>query len=358
MSPRRWNALVRHGSLLVLVAAALVISAPAEAQGHGGGPGGGGGGEETTGNNFSYPVVLVGGATLTLREPPVGSDYTFGGYSWLGWVVTNTDEQLACDPAVLPCPPPDIDPLTVERIYLQKDPASVWQANHIASAVPVTATHLDWSDNLESTVWNASSVVRVETIPFAAATGALGFQMWWASGKGVDEVWWARASDTESPLPTGYPFSPNYATIYSTDTWPSLQKLEEGAGSLDARPVTSGYAWNAAEHKWDGVLGKTVRIEPFTPEISVGGKAIYGFNWNLKRQVMTLPDTKDGWWRLTFSTSENTILFNLNGKGPIFTPPEVSAPADQTFFPQADLDNNLTYIDIYIKAGRGGGGGH
>ena len=362
MSQRTSYAFIRYGLLVVLGAAALIICVPAEA-GYGPGGGGGGGGEvETTGNNLSYPVVLVDGATLSLREPPTGVDYSLLGYYWIGWIDPITGTQLACDPGILPCPPPEVDPALVSRIYLQKDANSVWQAAHSEASAPVPAYFLDWSDNLESTVWTASSVVRVETVPFTLATGSLGFQMWWASGKGTDEVWGARTSNADPPVPALYPWSPNYATIISANAWLTLQKLEEGGGSLDAKPDTSGYVWNAAAHRWDYVAGNTVRIEPYTAEINVGGKAIYGFNWNLKRQVMTAPDVKNGWWRLTFSTTNNTILFDLDNElgeavGPTFNPPEGSALAEQAFFPQVDMTNHLTYIDIFLKATKGGGGG-
>ncbi|MGA9752751.1 MAG: hypothetical protein WBS54_13285 [Acidobacteriota bacterium] len=360
MSPRIKRAHARFGSVLLAILAVLLFGAPALAQGYGGGsggsgggPGGGGGEVETTGNNLSYPVVLVGGGTLSFREPPAGLDYSLMGYYWYGWI-DPMGVQVACDPALLPCPPPDVDPSLVSRIYIQKDAYSVWQAAHMMSGDPVAAAYLDWSDNLEATLWSASSVVRVETVPFASTPAALGFQMWWASGKGIDEVWGARTSNADPPLPTEYPFSPNYATIYSTEAWLTLQKLEAGGGSQSAPPDTSGYIWNAAAHKWDNVAGQTVRVEPYTAEINVGGKAIYGYNWNLKREVMSVGETKEGWWRLTFSTSANNILI---GADTVLTPPPPAvAPADLMFMAKVDPVNNVTYIDIFLKAAKGGGG--
>ena len=352
MSSRNLKTVFWCGSVIVLAVATLLVIAPAEAQGGPGGGvpgGGGGGGEETTGNNLSYPVILVGGATLSLREPPAGFDFSLLGAYWYGWIDGTTLEQLACDPGITGCPPPDIE---LSRIYLQKDPLSVWQAAHLDSAAPVTAAFLDWSDNLESTVWSASSVVRVETVPFAVATGALGFEMWWASGQGVDEVWGARAPNADPAVPTSYPFSPNYATIYSTNAWLTLQKLEPGGGNQSVPPDASGYVWNPAAHTWDNVAGQTTRVEPYTAEINVGGKAIYGFNWNVKRQVMAPDETKDGWWRLTFSTSANTIVFDVNT---VNTPPDTPPLAEYMFTPQFDYTNNLTYIDIFLKAAKGGG---
>ena len=346
MVHNHWSTSTRFGSFLLLMAAALLVSAPVWAQG------GGGGEIETAGNNLSYPVILAGGASLPFREPPAGTDYSLLGTYWYGWIDPATGLQVACDPAVLGCPPEGVE---ISRIYLQKDPLSVWQAGHVASGVPVPAAYFDWSDDIESTLWSDSSVVRVETVPFAYAPGMLGFQMWWASGKGVDEVWGARASGTDPPVPGEYPFSPSYATVYSTNAWLTLQKLEAGGGSLVAPPDTSGYVWNASTHQWDNAAAQTVRVELCSAEINVGGKVIYGFNWMLKRQLMVAGEAKDGWWRLTFSTSENTILIT---EGTVLTPPPPAVPpAEQSFFAKVDPVNNVTYIDLYITAARGGGGG-
>ena len=356
------------------VAASVIASTGvpvAMAKGPGGGPPDGG---ETTGNNLSVPVYFTGGS-VALRG--VSGEYAFGGTYWFGWI-DGTGTQVACDPGVTGCPPADVD---LFRIYLQKDIDNTWQAQTVTGSGVTSVDYVDWSDNLESQTWTASSVVRVETVPFRLDNSLLGFEMWWAEGLGIDEMWGARATnplppdpedpdaEEEEPAPV-YAYYPGYATIHDGSAWLTMQKLELGGGSINSPPDTSGLAWNAGAHEWfvaDPVATPDL-FEPYTPlgfpaaytaELNIGGKLIFGHVWNLKRMAMTEGVTKDGWWRLTFSTDSGLIDFTANT---LLGPPPAPGTASTTeegettvYTPVVDPDLDITYIDIYIAAAKGGG---
>ncbi len=375
---RSRRSLVAVGVLSAVIIGVLLLGAPVATQEPmKGRPGGG---ETTTGNNLSYPVILIGGSP-TLNEPPAGLDYALNGVFWLGWedYVVGEDgtlalTQLACDPAVSGCPPEGFD---LSRIYLQKNPLSVWQAAHFDGIPPVQAAYVDWSDNLESQTWTTSSVVRVETVPFASAPAALGFQMWWASGKGVDEVWGARTNhpaegSTDAIVPTGYPLYPDYATVYTTTAFLTLQKLAPGNGVPTAELLGS-LVWDPDQHAWgiptyDNttepptftgiVVPYSINVQNYTAEINVGGKAIYGYNWMVKDTPIKANESRDGWWRLTFSTDliGNVSPITFDGVVAMTPPPPAVAPAEILYTAKTDPNNpGITYIDIFLAAAKGGG---
>ncbi len=341
----------------------------AAAKGTGGGPPNGG---ETTGNNLSVPVYFTGGG-IALRG--TSGEYTFDGPYWYGWI-DGSGVQVACDPSVDGCPPEGVD---LYRIYLQKELDNTWQAQTVVGNGVTSVDYLDWSDNLESQTWTASSMIRVETVPFRMDNTLLGFETWWATGLGVDEMWGARATnpapDPDDPTQDSEPatpvsaYYPGFATIHDSSAWLTMQKLEAGGGSINSPPDTDGLAWEAASHQWV-VAGPedAVTFAPYTPpdfpaaytaELNIGGKLIFGHVWNLKRTVMTEGVTKDGWWRLTFSTDSCLIDFTATTQlGPPPLPGEASvAEEGETTAYTAVIDPGLdiTYIDIYIAGAKGGG---
>ena len=352
------------------VAAYMIVSSGVSTSWAKGGPPNVG---ETTGNNLSVPAYFTG-SSVALRG--TSGLYTFEGPYWFGWIDTS-GTQCACDPSVTGCPPAGVD---LYRIYLQKELLNAWQAQTVVANGITTVDYLDWSDNLESQTWTASSVVRVETVPFKVDATLLGFEMWWAEGLGVDEMWGARATnpppDPEDPTVDSQPaepvseYYPGFATIHDPTAWLTVQKLEAGGGSINSPPDTNGLAWDGDEHRWivaDPELTPDA-FDPFTPtgfpaaytaELNIGGRLIFGHVWNLKRTVMTEGVTKDGWWRLTFSTDDGLVDFTATTQlGPPPLPGEASAAEEgegTTYTAVIDPGLDITYIDIYIAGAKGGG---
>jgi hypothetical protein len=224
----------------------------------------------------------------------------------------------------------------------------------------------------------------------------VGFQMWHVSGQGITEHWGVRATEEGISYNYDSPFQ-----IINTPTarlniakmgadsaeCPSPGGGDEGEGEeiavLAAYEIPDVGDWNGSG--WDNAC--TWHDAPYSVELSVGGKYVYGYNWD-----MTTVNTEStcgtdwqptGWWRLTFYTTNNAVVFN-DPNAPTSAPPAVPAEvrdisdtfdfntATANFLPaagelyipvvDADPDHNLTYLDICIVGktqggGDGGGGG-
>ena len=388
-----------------LLISALILAGSigfAQAQGRGGGGGGGnggggGGGETETGtNNLSFPAVHTAepgtAAYWNVPEGVFGTDYTYG-CATAETVGTTTYPNTSCvDNATgaflkpsdcsLKCPNQ-----TLDRIYWQKIPANDWWAQSTGKpGAPPSVSFLDWSDSLESVTWKTKSTIRVETTPFVSApfldstanntfNTLAGFEMWHVFGQGTNEQWGVRVRE-EDLLPYVYQ-SPN-AIIHTPSARLNIAKLSVNTVACPTAPGgTSGFAgaWNPTTKSWEGTV--LLRDMPYVAELNVGGKYVYGFNWALRSDSFT--GSKAGWWRLTFYTSDGSVLFE-NPLIPTTPPPGVAAnptnlagmtPASRIsaaaeadtgplYVPFIDVANNLTYLDICIAestTGSGGGGG-
>ena len=384
---------------------ALVVAGSigfAQAQGRGGGGGGGngggggGGGETETGtNNLSFPAVHTAepgtAAYWNVTESVFGTNYSYGcglpetvgttTYPNTSCVDNATGAFLNPSDCSLKCPNQ-----TLDRIYWQKVPANDWWAQSTGKpGLPQPVSFLDWSDSLESVTWKTKSTIRVETTPFASAPffdsttntsfdTLAGFQMWHVFGQGTNEQWGVRVREADS-LP--YAYQSPYAIIHTPSARLNIAKLAENAVACPtASGGTSGFAgaWNATTKSWDGAV--LLRDIPYVAELNVGGKYVCGYNWALRSDTFT--GSKAGWWRLTFYTTDGSVLFN-NPAIPTTPPPGVTAiptnlagmisnvitPAAEgdtgpLYVPVIDTANNLTYLDICIAestTGAGGGGG-
>jgi len=360
--------LLRFKAALIVVAAVfiagiagVIVAAP------GGIPGKPGGGEEGAANNLSFPVIFAESATVPIPSIVPQGSYALDGEYWL------YDGVSLCDPNDATC---TLDPnATITRVYVQKDPLNNWQAYSAANLVPGVLTALpvdfmDVGDNLESVPWRTTSVVRVEFVPFAfTGVGAIpalsGFEMVFVSGQGIDEVWGVHATNSASD-PAAIPEDLGVGTLYSGCMALSLTKLELGAGSIDVAPDPAAYSWDAANKVWQNTA-QTTKIYPFTAEINVKGRVIYGYNWMLKKQLMDTGVLKEGWWRLTFysecpglSPLDFTDLTEkYDPTAPASEEEAEAEPGSGTYprVPFVDVGNDLTYIDIYIQARSSGGGG-
>ena len=281
---------------------------------------------------------------------------------------------------------------------------------------PYSSTLIDDPATLD--VYEASLLVDevggMQTCADAAAAQGLdpltacktGFQMWHVSGQGITEHWGVRASDAEDAVSFNYD-SP-FQIIKSTTARLNLTKLvpeaatcpEPGGNPNDPPPVIET-EWTGSE--WTNTC--TWSDAPYSVETSVGGKYVYGYNWRMKNVELESfcgPTwLKTGYWRLTFyapgditfaaiddSVLDHELLKNMINRAPpvpaaeervlVEEAPELIAAAqldmivsaesededpdadDRLFRPVIDKTNDLTYIDICIKAktkGGGGGGG-
>jgi hypothetical protein len=377
-------------------------------------------------NNLSYPAVSNVLTAVAPRwnipaSPVLGVHYSYGcdqpeTYDIFSYPNTSCVDELG-SPAVYLSPSQCVEPGApcegfsaneISRIYWQKVEANDWWADS-ALETPRTAAYVNWADNLESNTWNERSVIRVETQPYGSLIPwyppsegppvvpfnpslntceqvaanpddcRLGFQMWHVSGQGTTEQWGVRASDIVPYDPFIY-FSP-FQIIHTNDARLNLAKIEEasatcpapGGDAGDPPPDTSGLTW-VGDH-WDGAC--TAEDSPYTVELNVGGKYVYGYNWRMKNvELDSLCGStweKTGWWRLTFYTGGTVYFDPANPIVDVGPPPEVPATAsalppvaaeeeetDTLYTPVVDYTNNLTYLDICVKGktqGGGGGGG-
>lgn len=389
-------------SWLALVLGCLLLPALPSAQ------------ETTVGNNLSYPAAFTGASTLGpsfFDLTATAANLTTGGFSYgcvipttegtttypnLSCVDASTGAALTLEQCTLLC-----GAVPVEEIYWQQSPLNTWQADVLAGQTMPLADYLDWGDNLETVTWSERSIIRVEAQPFTAtpvapAPAVRGFQMWHVANQGPDEMWGVRAKSAANP----YVYDAQYA-IVNTPSFLNLTKLG-GAATCPSttaiadrspyQPLTDGtklLTWSygpeettgAGFGKWTPTSATVKAYEvldiPYTAELNIGGKYVYGYNWNLKNQVMPAGAVKTGWWRLTYytgSTTARTVAFAastiltappapsaapLDGSPPVLPPP-VDPPSETTsgtfYVPAVDLDAQVTYIDICIGSNRGGGG--
>jgi hypothetical protein len=246
-----------HKVSTLAVAVALALAAPLALGRAGGGGGGGGGGAsggkppggETAVNNLSYPAVELNGA---------GPQATFSGLNLSGTPVLGKDFSYACDGApeivgettypytscvnaegtlyysIADCQ--SLKPIcigkTFYQLYWQKTATNDWTADAIlANTIPVAgggypASHVDWSDSLESQIWWDTAAIRVETTPYAtlAAPATLTrVTMWHVFGQGQTELWGAKATGSASTELTTEQWS--YPILHTTVARLNIAKI-------------------------------------------------------------------------------------------------------------------------------------
>ena len=433
-----------RGSSILGLALALVLALPgATHAAKGGVPGPPPGGESP--NNLSLPAYSIERAEEILHNwnmlanPPVlGEHYSYGcdrpeGNEQFSYpntsCVDNLDEPalylepLDCTAEGAPCE--GFAPGELFRIYWQKEELNDWWADEEAGAnLWADVAYVDWGDALEAVSWTERSVIRVETQPYRSTiagflpwvdtceTAALaeeldpetvcqvGFQMWHVSGQGITEHWGVRADDLTFD---SYNYDSPFQIIRTSQARLNLTKMvpgdatcpNPGAGEPgDPPPVAQVGAWDPNQG-W----GDTCQISdaPYSVEVSVGGKIVYGYNWRMREiedaDLEALCGEgwiEEGYWRLTFYDPTGGVMFpdeDAPNVAPPYVPSEertlpraefntVLAPPppepvqptesedptadDRLYKPVIDTVNNLTYIDICIvpKTQGGGGGGN
>ncbi|WP_303722717.1 hypothetical protein [Malonomonas rubra] len=425
------------GFLTLLLAFLLALPTNSVAA-KGGIPGPPTGGEAS--NNLSMPAVQTESVNSILAnwstptEPVLGVHYSYGcdkGESDGSFSYPNTScvdslsdptiyyDALECTDNEMPSP---CEGLPVERIYWQKVDVNEWWADDDGiSSDPGYVAYVDWGDALEAVSWNERSVIRVETQPYStqipgfnpvmncydAAIAAsldpetackVGFQMWHVSGQGITEHWGVRANDDVGELTpaTSYNYDSPFQIIKTNNARLNLTKLEAGTATCsmpgdnpgDPSPLGEEGVWTGTE--WQGTC--TYSDEPYSVEVSVGGKYVYGFNWRMKNvelDSLCAGWEKTGFWRLTFYAPEEVMFTDPDAPNvaPPAVPSEVrtlprtefntvTVPApepvvaifaeeeeedptadDRLYRPVVDTVNNLTYLDICIVGKTKGGGG-
>lgn len=300
------------------------------------GGGGQGGGEavEVVGNNLSFPVIWADGVTKALRGTYLTE--VFDGESFL-----KNDTTW----------------------YIQADPYNTWQAENI-TPIPnntVTVSFVDWGDNLEAKSWPAGSQVRIETVLYKLLSGppmtAYRMIIKDESITGVDEVWGT----------SGLRYMSHEATIYSGTARLVIQKLTKARDSEDL-----SLEWDATSSRWIGDANEPVVSSgvwtnisgptAYSAEINVQGKLLYGYNWVTKRDGEGAGD-----YRITFVLEANVpgvtcnTLFDrstvvlVSEEETETTEEEDGGPVSTGGVAEIDTDHNLTFIDVRLTEGTGGG---
>jgi hypothetical protein len=435
---------------LVVVLIAFSIPGFAAKGGIKGPPNDGGG--EAGANKLSVPGVLTEGTDagddVTAFWIPPADGATLGvHYSYACDVIEEVDQfkypNTSCvddlsnpgeylDAAACAAPGAPCDGLPVSRVFWQKVDENNWSADADGISASRDVAYVDWGDALEAVSWNERSVIRVETQPYSTQipgfdpvvasceTAALdagldpsiackvGLQMWHVSGQGTNEQWGVRA--TADGTDVSYNYDSPFEIINSDNVLLNLTKLvpedavcpNPGEGEEGELPPEGIDSWTGSE--WAGTC--TWYDDPYSVELSVGGKYVYGYNWRMKNVELdsACPGwNKLGYWRLTFYSPPIASVNFTNADAPNVAPPAIpsevrelprmvfntaladpppaplpdpdavlivnGAPVvesddptvdDRLYKPEVDTANNLTYLDICITGktkGGGGGGG-
>ncbi len=204
---------------------------------------------------------------------------------------------------------------------------------------------LDWADNMTRQTWTSKSKVRVEVVLFAdnidpVAHPLTGYNMYSLGGLKLEEVFVTNTTKYQATT----------ATVYSNVARLKIEKLDAQGGT----PTLVIYDSPCYEAYFvDGP------VDAYSAEINMGGKCIYGFNWNVGDVPLT---DRSGWYRLTFSFDpeanytdydgvvqsylRNTKIANLDPADLLgYNDPEVVI-----YEPTLTVDGYASVLDIFIKA--------
>lgn len=363
---------------------------------------------EETGNNLSYPAILIDGASIlpsfTATNEGLGTTYSYG-CEGTEMLATFSYPNISCvDDLASPTVYHTAAECTaegakcagksVDRIYWQKEADNLWSSQitgvpSTGGSAPVNVRYLDWGDSIEVINWDETDVLRVETQPFvdlgqdplpeappiippATSQTQTGYQMYHVSGQGITEQWGARVAEDTGARGLPYAYQSPYAIInagtadlYLTKLFPvdadatGYECPAVGGGQPPVYPASYPFqrTWVAGEG-WSNSCN--LPIVPYTLEQSVSGKYVHGYNWRMRDLTDPLATSdcgnatwqKTGWWRLTYVPNGGTskMLFTDNTVTsapaiPVAIPTEVETTL---YTPVVDVTNNLTYIDICI----------
>jgi hypothetical protein len=301
----------RRSSLVgwLAVAAAVVLALPVGAVAKGGPPS-----KEDVTNNLSFPAIAVDTFSINPMTAPSFTVTYEGDYPGL------TDEEIALVEASGPW-------------YPQKLKGNAWQADYEVRGTEAV-TYVDWGDNVESVSPTVRRPFRLEVVLFKdlVETTMTGYTM---------AVLEYPSSANELQGAKDLTYESRYATVISAKPKFVIQYF----GS----PVPSDLTWTGTQWSFG-----TVKPISFAPELNVGGKYIYGASEGGWKPLDA------GWYRLTFYVPSGSGV-NLRAAeignyadlfGTIPEPPEGEVVAEAEgggAVPVVDGDNNLTYVDVYVK---------
>lgn len=291
------------------------------------------GGHTTFGNCLSVPVVFAEGHGLTGEEVDV----------FTGLRGTQGEESFGS-------PYDDITFIDGFHVY-QNPSANEWQADWAngmswGGEVPV---EIDWSDNLIRHTWTERSKIRVEAVLTTAIEpgnhNLRGYNMYSLGGSKLDEVF---VTNTTRHIATS-------ATVYSNVARLKIEKLDAPGGA----PVLTVYDSPCfAGYFVDG------RSDVFSAEVNMGGKCIYGYNWDVEAVPLAI---KTGWYRLTFSLDSyagytdtfgksygyprNTLITDIN-------PDDLAGVTDPDmvlYSPTLSENGRFSELEIFIESKDPGG---
>jgi len=278
---------------------------------------------DTATNNLSFPVIAVDDFRITplQGDPSFTVPYT-GEYPGL------TEEQILALQAS-------------DAWYPQKTDGNKWQAEFDESNTEVDVTCVDWSDSIESVDPKVRRPFRMEVVLFKkleeeqTMTAYTMAELEYPSS--LDEL---QGTNTVT-------YGSSYATVVSAQPGLVIQYLGETLPEEDP-------TWNSTAKKWD-----EYRIDPVTfgVELNVAGKYIFGAAQGGWKPVDT------GYYRATFYTRDGSGVHMTSAFVGNFADGECSPPIAESeaegggATPQIDAVNNLSYVDMHVVAGGGGGKG-
>ena len=230
---------------------------------------------------------------------------------------------------------------TIDGVDLYQNPSvNQWQAEWLdGTTVGEVGVEVDWADNMTRSTWTVRSKVRVEVVMFEnLATPLKGFSMQSLGGISLNEIFVTDATTYASSL----------ATVYSNVARLKIEKLDAQNGT----PTLTVY--DSPVYDAYGVDGP---VDAYSAETNMGGKVIYGFNWDVRTVPLTV---KTGWYRLSFILDAGATVTDADGVVQTYTrntkleslnPLDLfGATVPEVVLYQPTLSDYASTLDIYIKA--------
>lgn len=329
------------------------------------------------GNNLSFPVIWSDNTTITIPGT-YGMEPILEGKWWYVWGQDPVDPQsiiYSCEPDLdnpgfcLSGVEPGEDAV---KAYLQKDPMNIWQAGNLTGTQMPDGGQvdlIDWGDNLESVAWNTKSQIRTEVVLYKTGVTMVEYPMKHVSGWGTDEVH-GMATDLEGNVL--YDLAPgDIATVFTDNARLTIQKLSVPKSEIGENDLqwVEGVGWTEVDPEMnlinDAIFNYAIwQGGPYSAEVNVKGKIIYGYTWNVRKN-----NDGGGDYRITFSFDDRNLNTSISNAEIIYlaeeeeitmeTVTEASSGPGEGGTAVLVPEENLTYIDITIterNQSKGGGG--
>ena len=334
------NTCMKTTARLALMCCAVLVSA-AVFGARPDGVGGGGGnrpptGEDAQGNNLSFPALATDGYAIGAITTQQFTVPYAGAYPGL------TAEEIAA--------------LAGHDWYPQKTEGNTWQADYLTGQA-VDVSYVDWGDNVEAINPKIGRPFRLEIqlykqlnawADFVPETnGMTGFVM---------AVLEYPSSSNELQGTNQVTYEGNFAMVVS-----NLWKLRiQYCGD----EIPTDLEWIPSSGMWESATPCTDVPVSFAVELNVGGKLIFGGSqggWKPRSA---------GFYRITFygpDTTNMSLRYAEVGNYADFSTPPAEEPVaalaesesdegdEGVATPVVDATNNISYVDVQVVAGGGGG---